>query len=261
MLKFSAEKFYRIASALSEIGVFLLEKEAEQPDATLPESGVTYVCAEIQAIKSECSALGLKLSTKCATRALDRIKRNPALSDVRRELRSLYDLIDGEMEEELFLWVPSDRAAYYTQAEPLFGDYVARKFRSASFDIEESGKCFALGRFTASVLHCMRVLEIGLRAVAQSLHVRCGEKSMQGLLGELRGRWNKIEARKRKPPNWKVLRQFYNEAFIEFGHFKDAWRNYASHGMDRYDEERAEKILDHVRGFMQHLATKLKESP
>jgi hypothetical protein len=48
--------------------------------------------------------------------------------------------------------------------------------------------------------------------------------------------------------------KFYSEAAKEFYYFKDSWRNYVSHGGDPYDEHQALGTLEHVRGFMNHLA-------
>ena len=47
---------------------------------------------------------------------------------------------------------------------------VIAAFPSARDDLAEAAKCLALGRATAVVFHCMRVLEIALRAVAQTLN-------------------------------------------------------------------------------------------
>jgi hypothetical protein len=47
----------------------------------------------------------------------------------------------------------------------------------------------------------------------------------------------------------------YDEAAVQFRHFKDAWRNHVSHGRARYDEDQATEICDAVRSFMKHLAS------
>jgi hypothetical protein len=52
-----------------------------------------------------------------------------------------------------------------------------------------------------------------------------------------------------------------SEASLQFLRFKDAWRNYAMHGKERYDEERALAIYESVRHFMRHLASRLSENP
>jgi hypothetical protein len=54
---------------------------------------------------------------------------------------------------------------------------VTTNFSSTSFDIEEAGKCFATGRNTATVMHLMRVMEIGLKAAAIGMNVPDPEKA------------------------------------------------------------------------------------
>ena len=53
--------------------------------------------------------------------------------------------------------------------------------------------------------------------------------------------------------------QFLSEAAKEFFYFKDGWRNYVSHNRAAYDEHQAHGVLEHVRAFMNHLATQLSE--
>lgn len=48
---------------------------------------------------------------------------------------------------------------------------IAGTFPTASFEIEEAAKCFAFGRYTASVFHCMRTMEIGLKVLARKLGI------------------------------------------------------------------------------------------
>ena len=44
-----------------------------------------------------------------------------------------------------------------------------------------------------------------------------------------------------------------------FRYFKDHWRNPVNHFRSKYDEPQALSAINHVRDFMQHIATKLKE--
>jgi hypothetical protein len=173
---------------------------------------------------------------------------------------SLGDTLISELKSKKFLHIRPDIVRYFETAN-LFGDTVADRFPSASIDIEEAGKCFATQRFTASVMHCMRVLEHGLCALCLTLELPFGEKSWQRSLQAIEARIAVFDSQvnpKRKAA-WKQKRQFYAEAVAEFTHFKDAWRNHAAHGREHYDEERAEKIISHTRSFMQVLATRLKE--
>ena len=48
------------------------------------------------------------------------------------------------------------------------------------------------------------------------------------------------------------------EAALEFRFFEHAWRNHIAHGRANYDENDAKKVLEHVRAFMELVATRLK---
>ena len=67
------------------------------------------------------------------------------------------------------LQLPTDKVSLY-EGRNLFGDQVAVKFPSASFDIEEAGKCLALDRSTATIFHLVRIIETGLRTLGKSLN-------------------------------------------------------------------------------------------
>ena len=218
------------------------------------------IVSALRELQTEARTLGLELTSKYAEHVIaivsDKQKDGDRLSE---EVGHLGRWLDQEIESLTFLFIPKSRLHFYRDTI-LFGEVVADSFPGASYDIQEAGKCFALGRYTASVLHLMRVLETGLYALCKKLKVPFGEKkSWNGVLIDLQSKWKKIEGRKRKPAKWRMDRQFYSEVFVEFGHLKDAWRNYAMHARATYDEERAEVIMNHVKTLMRHLATKLKE--
>lgn len=66
-------------------------------------------------------------------------------------------------------------------------------------------------------------------------------------------------ARSHKRTHGADEEQWFAEAATHFRTIKNAWRNYAMHGRDAYDEPRAKAIFESVKAFMQHLATRLSE--
>jgi hypothetical protein len=74
------------------------------------------------------------------------------------------------MADKLFMFIPTDKAEFYRRPEQLFGVQVVSSFPSCTTDIEEAGKSYATGRSIACVFHLMRVMEIGLRVFATTLH-------------------------------------------------------------------------------------------
>jgi hypothetical protein len=142
---------------------------------------------------------------------------------------------------------------------PQFGDEVNDNFLSAAPDIEEAGKCLALDRGTACVFHLMRVLERGVRALANTLNVPITNDNWNSILTDIE---NEIRRRKSRGanPDWSPEDEiFFADTTTSFFVFKNAWRNYTLHKPVMYDPEKASEIYTAVRSFMKHIAQRIKE--
>jgi hypothetical protein len=151
------------------------------------------------------------------------------------------------------LTLDSRHAAFFDMPEP-FGRSVQDSFPSANFDISEAAKCRAVGRWTASVMHLMRVLEVGLAVLARHYDVTADSNWNKAL--------NEIEAKTRevgRRSHGAEAEQWAAEAATHLRFVKNAWRNQAMHPQQTYDEERAIAIFESARSFMQHLSEKLSE--
>jgi len=129
-------------------------------------------------------------------------------------------------------------------------------FPSSLFDIEEAGKCLAFERYTSTVFHCMRIVELGLVPLADEFSVSSDKANWHIIISQIE---SEIANRsKSQGANW-TDQQFYTEAALSFHFFKDAWRNHVMHVRLTFDEERAKRIYSHVQSFMNQIATKLSE--
>lgn len=158
----------------------------------------------------------------------------------------------AEAEARQFYVMEGKHVQFFADADQLFGPEVVDAFPTIATDVAEAGKCRALGRWTACVMHIMRVLEVGLQHLA----------SRQGV--EHSGNWNKtlneIEAKLRtvqKSVAGAEAERRAAEAGTHLRFVKNAHRNHAMHSLERYDEERAIEIFDSARSFMRHLASEL----
>lgn len=157
-----------------------------------------------------------------------------------------------------YVEIPQCQRSLFDPPRPLFGKEVADNFRSSAKDITEAGKCLALDRSTAAVMHLMRALETPLFLMARKVRINTKRRSEWGRIIE------KIE-RKLAPPTGekspvrKDLKEFLLIAAGQFRVFKEAWRNHAMHARSTYDQEMAAAIFTAVESFMKHLATRLKE--
>lgn len=172
------------------------------------------------------------------------------VSNMEYLLRTFRDEIDAR---PLFV-LPAASANLYDQAQPLFGEAVDQAFPSSAEDIREAGRCMAVGRWTAAVMHLMRALETPLGLLA----AHCGVAAAANWNKQL----NEIEVALRAcsaRDHGAAGEQWAAEAASHFRAIKNAWRNRAMHGRDFYDQERATEILEAVRALMRHLAGRLTE--
>lgn len=243
----------------------------------------------IQRVADGCILLGLNLSASYAEETIELIKNRKSLTEslsetldalkvkphdrkrgklsdalgpeeLRQEISILRKRIDDELKNRKFLAISPEKSRFYRNTN-LFGSEVYDNFPSAREDIEEAGTCYACARSTASVFHLMRVIETGLRVLGLSLN-------NPDLDPKKNPSWNRIlkpcDDELRKPlaqrcPEWKQDELFYSNATANLRAVKDAWRNPTMHVEINYDEERALEIINAVKAFMRHIATKLRE--
>lgn len=181
--------------------------------------------------------------------------------------RELRNTIGKELKKHQFAYIPFYSCHMYRK-ENYFPPIVVEKFKSAKEDMLNAATCQALGLYTASVFHSMRVLECGLRVMAKDIGVPIKTKRGTSIPLDMQ-EWgeiiNKIEkAIKDKRDNMpksrakKNLLQKYSDLAAEFAHFKDAWRNHVMHENTEYDPTKSLEILAHTRTFMKKLSNSIK---
>jgi hypothetical protein len=171
-------------------------------------------------------------------------------------------LLIEELSARKFAFIPATKEAFF-EKDDLFGPDVAGKFKTAKQDIREAGNCLAADLNTAAIFHLMRVVELGLRALAKKLHVEIGKVPVEYMTWEtvIDNIESKIRAFKQMPKGKKKADtlEFYHGLMGQFNFFKDVWRNHVMHSRKSYDEHRAMSAFVHVREFMQRLAEKVRE--
>jgi hypothetical protein len=176
-------------------------------------------------------------------------------------LEQLRERIEDELSAQLLYQIPKEKGKFYTPKEPLFGSKVFKSFPSSRGDIEKAGRCYAVGLNTACIFHLMRVMELALRALGESLHD-------ESLNPKTNPTWERILKRcddelklpiKQRSVEWQSDGDFYVNATANLRAVKDAWRNPTMHIDRDYDDEEALDVINAVKGFMRHIATRLKE--
>lgn len=222
---------------------------------------------KVEKLQSHLTDMGFKHSLKYVKSIVDNLSTNKyTYEEYSKDLDILNDRIIDELEDIFFLFIPSERAAYFNN-KSLFGQEVAAKFPNANREFQEAGNCYATENYTACVFHLMRSLEYGLRALARNLRVsfRRGRKIVPidlqhwgNIINEIESKIDELNKLPRSRHKTRSL-QFYSEVAKEFRYFKDAWRNHVMHTQAEYNQRDADRVIEHVRDFMQHIATKLKE--
>jgi hypothetical protein len=269
MERFSAEKFFGIAVLLERMGTkyrapkIVGDSMFQAKQYSLPKEEQEWISENFRMLAENCSAIGLDCSAKNAKHLRGILAAgSPSVGNIwiAWEIEKAEQIILHEMEDELFLYVPSDRAEFYLSKQ-LFGPDVQNSFPSAAGDVEEAGKCFAAGRYTACVFHLMRVLEIGLRSLSGTLNSPGLNPKNNPNWGDLLRGCNDELAKppSKRSPEWQADTVFFSEATANLRAVKDAWRNPTMHVEISYDEQKARDVWNASVAFMRHLSTKLRE--
>ena len=248
------------SSKLVRLG-FLIDQSmtlAEAHRDRMTEEWWVRLSALLSITQNDCESLGLVVSLSAIKRLERRLHAGDKdLNVVIDDLIYIGEQLKEELDSCLFLYVPSAAACYYESPQEGWQATLA-EFPSVVLNVEEGSKCFALRRYTASVFHAMRILEIGLAPLAKEFGVPTDRENWQKIIDRIE---SEITNKRRTLGAKWTDHEFYSETALQFRYFKDAWRNHVMHARLDFNEEQARTINDHVRDFMGHLATKLSESP
>jgi hypothetical protein len=104
-------------------------------------------------------------------------------------------------------------------------------------------------------------MEVGLRSLGAHVGVRKRSPTWDAVLKAIDGKLNPKPGVK-KSRRWRKQEQFVAEAASHLRAVKTAWRNPVMHRIDNvYGGPKTEDVFRHVRAFMVHLASELKEAP
>jgi hypothetical protein len=241
--------FYAMGVSSVERGDYSLFGLAFHPTSEQREE---FQC-KFTEFQQECKRLNLDVSAGMVARAIEEL---PSVTYHQFGIlcENLHQCLIEELRPRIVLCIDPNELELF-RAENPFGNKVAEAFPSAREDIKNAARCLALDCWPASVMHCMRVLEVGLNTLAKRLNVVCNRPDWGNLINKI-----ETEIERNRGAN-KVEDQFNTDAALQFRYFKDAWRNHAmhKHENENFDEKRAELIYRHVEEFMAHLATRLKE--
>lgn len=174
------------------------------------------------------------------------------------EYRTLRQTIEFGLREQSIYRYPKDKIKIMASWQDDWSASI-KSFPSSCCDIHAAIDLWALGHYTASVFHLMRVLECGLRVLAKELGKNFDIQNWQNILEEIENEIRKQSKTMPRGAGKSDQLRFFSTAAKDFYFFKDGWRNFVSHNRATYDQYQAKIVLDHVQSFMNELASKLSE--
>lgn len=182
------------------------------------------------------------------------------------EMSTSIDLIEGRVRDELtfvqMFVIPQNQAQLFGGADFLLGQPTADRFPSAWFDCEEAAKCLVLGRPTACVFHCMKMLEIAIKALSARLEIpdpiKPVEKNWGKMLGKIKEALDAKFPSSARMPNSEG--SWLERIYASLDAVKNPWRNATMHVENVYTEAEANHILQCVAVLLQNMAQQFDEN-
>lgn len=203
-----------------------------------------------------------KLSLPLTQKQVDRLAKDiwGNTGSYRDILAGLTDLTTRFSDELVLYHMPSEHQDLFEHTRRKIGDEVLARFPETLFDVEEGGKCLALGRGAACVFHLSRVVEVGLCYLsneAQKFQIVCPDsgptRSWEQWLHPIEAELRKD--RKQKTEEWNAVEPNYATIVKLLHTVSAAWRYPTLQGEAKYTVEEAREIFDATYEFMQYVAT------
>ena len=208
-------------------------------------------------LKDYCVLHEFSASGATLARLLDLLNREKPIKG--RELGASAKELRGRLEDELeartFLALSMKEAQEYERPRVGWEDVLVG-FPGIVDEVEEAGKCLALGRNTACVFHLMRIMECGLQAFGGTLNDPSLDPRRNPSWDAILEKCDRELAKRRRerPAEWNANDRFFAAATANLRAVKEAWRNPTMHIDRSYDGEQAREIYLLTRVFMRHLA-------
>jgi hypothetical protein len=258
MLELSAPSFLAAANNLVRLRT-LFGSITTSDELLIPQS-VENISGMVESFKVEAEKLGARLSAVAAERLLLTIRREPCEMTVGHAVGALADIesrfVDHLTEIQLFVLNPQE-TPFLAPADSLVDmEGFSTAFPSAAFEVEEAAKCIALGRYTASVFHGMRMMEVGIRALSKRLGVpdptRPAEKNWNIILKTIKEKIDELW-----PPNTRLAGSegtAFEELYANLDAVRNPWRNATMHVETIYAPHEALHIIRCAAFFLRRLS-------
>ena len=227
--------YRELATSADEFGALCLQSSLD-----VTYEAATLFCADLQRATKVDSGWTFDLS---------------AVLRCENSLRQLIGCLRNEAKTKVAMILPPGKMHLYAPPAPLWGDAIRGKFPSAMYDVNEAGKCLALGRASATVFHLMHIVEIALRAVHACLGLTPPDNPSWGIrLKDIRD-----ERVRRGDRSWSE-NDYFQDIYSRLDAIKDAYRDPTIHVETIHTEEEADLIFKNTEALMKKIASRMDEN-
>lgn len=265
MLTFDASEFYRATANLRGIqGVVTnIERYDQKLENKVTDGDAELVRQHLEAAKEHFETLSVRVTAMATDELIYELRTGVTYQGLKDGLDDIDKTLRRELRLTKLLVLDRSEERYFDPEEPLFGWEVDMFFPGAAYEVDEASKCMALGRYTATVFHLMRLLESALAAVGRCLEIPDPVKEAERNWGIMLDKIKTEMDRRSKDANagWpdpadKVL---FREIYVSLDAVRVAWRNATMHVESKYTYEEAEHIFGAVRGLMRKVSHRMTE--
>lgn len=258
MLELNAPAFLGAATSLARLHQ-IFSGLADFGELLLPES-IAVILPPVTSFNIEAGKVGARLASVSAERFIKKLNEIPCTLTVGNAVHALNDIesrfADYIAEIQLFT-LSSQEVPFMAPAEDLLNSPgFSISYATAAFEVEEAAKCMALGRYTAAVFHAMRMIEIGIRALAKRLGIpdptKATEKNWSKILASVKAKIDDLWPSNRRLPNSEGMA--FEGLYAHLDAIRNPWRNATMHVETIYAPHEALHIIRCAAFFMTELA-------
>jgi hypothetical protein len=263
MQQYFADAFFQY---FAEFGAWELKAQGEERETAAKPDMTVHIYAKLGVMQGLASMHDFNsIDQQCQRlmRTWEAKHMHISCGEARDGLRELRQRAEDDFKGHFFLHLTPDESKQY-QEPTKHWEAVASRFYKVKFNIEESGKCFALGRHGAAVFHILQVAEYGVIQIGDLLEV-LGDKPGWSCVARLR-RLIDVPFPQRSPLVRKHSKLLENTLPLVAA-MKDSWRHRLDHVDNQiiwhdtdFSPEVADEIIKATRGFMRKLAADLPRS-
>src|SRR5579883_2126097 len=225
MLEIDGSKFVSAMQAMITIEAALSAYEGDELNEIISldrEDDKKIYEQTILVLIVSCVALGAKYTAKAAIRLQKLIEeKRCSYGEMKRLLRDIRDRFRDELDDAKLFGINASSAKFYDKVPSAS---VQEAFPRSCFDLIEAGKCIALDRSTAAVLHLMRALEPPLSAMAAGVDVPLKD-NWNTILNDIENKVRGKDEDGSRTKYWagrKEEQAFFADASNVFFHIKNA---------------------------------------